>query len=126
MNETDVIELCRTSIVTLVMVAGPILVIMMGVGTVISIFQAVTQISEQTLAMVPKVLLVFGLSILLAPFMMGELRSFFEHEIADRIVAIGTGGTGVPNAGNLPGGALSGGAFSGGAFSSGGVSGRGG
>ncbi|MBP2293557.1 flagellar biosynthetic protein FliQ [Azospirillum rugosum] len=108
MNETDVIELCRTSIVTLVIVAGPILVIMMGVGTVISVFQAVTQINEQTLAMVPKVLLVFGLSILLAPFMMGELRAFFEHEIADRIVAIGTGGTGVPNAGNLPGGGLSG------------------
>lgn len=104
MNETEVIEICRTSIITLVMVAGPILVIMMAVGTVISIFQAVTQISEQTLAMVPKVLLVFGLSILLMPFMLGELRTFFEREIADRIVAIGTGATGAPNAGNLPGG----------------------
>ena len=120
MSETDVIELCRTSIVTLVMVAGPILVIMMAVGTVISLFQAVTQISEQTLAMVPKVLLVFGLSILLAPFMMGELRSFFEHEIADRIAAIGTGGMAVPNAGNLPGGALSGGGVAGGAAGNGG------
>ncbi|WP_448203224.1 flagellar biosynthetic protein FliQ [Azospirillum sp. sgz302134] len=103
MNETEVIEICRTSIITLVMVAGPILVIMMAVGTVISIFQAVTQISEQTLAMVPKVLLVFGLSILLMPFMLGELRQFFQHEIADRIVAIGTGVTGAPGAGNLPG-----------------------
>ena len=104
MSETDVIEICRTSIVTLVFVVAPVLVAMMVLGTVISVFQAVTQISEQTLAMVPKVLLVFGLSILLMPFMLGELRSFFEHEVADRIVAIGTGGTSVPNAGNLPGG----------------------
>ena len=103
MNETDVIEICRTSIITLVMVAGPILVIMMAVGSVISIFQAVTQISEQTLAMVPKVLLVFGLSILLMPFMLGQLRTFFEQEVADRIVAIGTGANVVPGAGNLPG-----------------------
>lgn len=91
MNETEVIEICRTSIVTLVIVCGPILIIMMILGTVISVFQAVTQISEQTLAMVPKVLLVFGLSILLMPFMLGELTEFFQHEIADRIVAIGVG-----------------------------------
>ncbi|AWJ89376.1 flagellar biosynthesis protein [Azospirillum baldaniorum] len=104
MSETDVIEICRTSIVTLVFVVAPVLVAMMVVGTIISVFQAVTQISEQTLAMVPKVLLVFGLSILLMPFMLGELRSFFEHEVADRIVAIGTGVNTVPNAGNLPGG----------------------
>jgi flagellar biosynthetic protein FliQ len=90
MSETDVIEVCRTSLVTLVMVAGPILVIMMVVGTVISVFQAVTQISEQTLAIVPKVLLVFGLTILLAPYMLGELTEFFSHEVADRIVAIGS------------------------------------
>jgi len=91
MNETEVIELCRTSIITLVIVAGPILIIMMILGTVISVFQAVTQISEQTLAMVPKLLLVFGLSILLMPFMLGQLTEFFQHEIADRIVAIGVG-----------------------------------
>lgn len=89
MSETDVIEICRTSIVTLVMVAGPILLIEMVLGTVISVFQAVTQISEQTLAIVPKVLLVFGLSILLMPYMLNELVHFFQTEVADRIVAIG-------------------------------------
>ncbi|MFD1627541.1 flagellar biosynthetic protein FliQ [Azospirillum griseum] len=93
MNETEVIEICRTSIITLVIVCGPILIIMMVLGTVISVFQAVTQISEQTLAMVPKVMLVFGLSILLMPFMLSELTSFFQHEVADRIVAIGVGAT---------------------------------
>lgn len=90
MTETDVIEICRNSIITLVIVAGPILLIMMVLGTVISVFQAVTQISEQTLAIVPKVLLVFGLSILLMPYMLNEMVQFFQAEVADRIVAIGT------------------------------------
>lgn len=89
MSETDVIEICRTSIITLVLMAGPILIIEMVLGTAISVFQAVTQISEQTLAMVPKVLLVFGLSILLMPYMLGQLVQFFQAEVADRIVAIG-------------------------------------
>lgn len=91
MNETEVIEICRTSIITLVILCAPILIVMMVIGTVISVFQAVTQISEQTLAMVPKVMIVFGLSILLMPFMLGELTEFFQREVADRIVAIGVG-----------------------------------
>ncbi len=91
MSETDVIEICRSSIITLVIMCGPILIIMMVVGTVISVFQAVTQISEQTLAMVPKVMLVFGLSLLLMPFMLNQLTTFFQQEVADRIVAIGVG-----------------------------------
>lgn len=115
MNETEVIEICRTSIVTLVMLCAPILIIMMVVGTVISVFQAVTQISEQTLAMVPKVMIVFGLSILLMPFMLGELTEFFQREVADRIVAIGVGASQnggapfTPGTGVTPGPAPSGG-----------------
>lgn len=75
--------------ITLAMLAAPIMLGMMILGTIISVFQAVTQISEQTLAMVPKILLVFGLTILLAPFMLSEMDNFFEHEIMDRIVAMG-------------------------------------
>jgi len=94
MTETDIVELCRSSLVTLVLVMGPILVAVMVVGTLISVFQAVTQINEQALAMVPKLLLVFGLSILLLPYMLGLMQEFFQIEIADRIVAIGGGGGG--------------------------------
>jgi flagellar biosynthetic protein FliQ len=91
MTETDVIDICRTAIITLVVVAGPVLVIMTLVGTAISVFQAVTQISEQTLSMVPKLLITFGLSILLMPFMLGQLTEFFERQVIDRIVEIGSG-----------------------------------
>jgi len=92
-SDSDVIELFRASLVTLVMLAAPVLVAMMILGTIISVFQAVTSINEQTLAMVPKVLLVFGLTILLAPYMLGEMSAYFEHEIIDRIVAMGGGAT---------------------------------
>ena len=90
MDETTVIEICRNAIVTLIMVAGPSMVILMVLGTVISVFQAVTSISEQTLAMVPKVLVVFASSILLMPYMLGEMQEYFEREIVDRIAAIGS------------------------------------
>lgn len=89
MDETLVIEICRNAIVTLIFVGGPSLVIMMVVGTTISIFQTITSINEQTLAMVPKVLMVFATSILLMPYMLGEMREYFEREVIDRIVAIG-------------------------------------
>lgn len=90
MNETEVIEICRNAIVTLIIVGGPSLVIMMIVGTTISIFQTISQINEQTLAMVPKLLVVFASSILLMPHMLHEMRNYFEVEIIDRIVAMGT------------------------------------
>jgi flagellar biosynthesis protein FliQ len=93
-SETDVIEVVRSSLITLAMLCAPVMLAMMVLGTIISVFQAVTQISEQTLAMVPKILLVFGLTVLLAPFMLSEMSTYFEHEIMDRIVAMGGEGPG--------------------------------
>lgn len=90
MDETTVIEICRNALVTSIFVMGPSLVLMMVVGTVISIFQAVTSINEQTLSMVPKLLFVFASSILLMPYMLAEMQEYFEREIVDRIAAIGT------------------------------------
>lgn len=90
MSEADVIDICRNALITMALLSAPIMLAMMILGTVISLFQAVTQINEQTLALVPKILLVFGLLVLLAPFMLGELTSFFQAEVVDRIVAMGS------------------------------------
>ena len=66
MDTTLVLEIARQAILTAFYVAGPILVVSMVVGIVISILQATTQINEQTLTFVPKLiaialsLLVFG------------------------------------------------------------------
>lgn len=71
-----------------VMVAAPPLLAALCVGFVMSLLQAVTQINEQTLAFVPKVIGV-GLAVLLASgFMAGTLETFTQS-VFDRLVAVG-------------------------------------
>jgi len=65
-QQSEVINLLTQAITTVILCAAPMLITAMVVGLLISIFQATTQINEQTLAFVPKivcvllVLLVFG------------------------------------------------------------------
>ena len=60
MSHQFVIDLSRDAILTALLVAAPLLLIALGVGLVISIIQSVTQIQEQTLSFVPKLVLVGG------------------------------------------------------------------
>jgi flagellar biosynthetic protein FliQ len=53
-----------------------------------SLVQAVTQINEQTLAFVPKVLAICGALLVMGPFMLTTLTDF-SHVVFDRIIAIG-------------------------------------
>ena len=71
-----------------VQLAGPPLVAMLLIGVVISVVQALTQIQESTLAVLPK-LIVMGLVLaLLGPSMGGAMRSF-AGRMFDRVVAAG-------------------------------------
>ncbi len=79
MNEAQVLEIARETVLTLVMVAAPLLLVGMAIGLVISLFQTLTQIQEMTLTFVPKVLVVFVSLILLLPFMFHEIKVFSEH-----------------------------------------------
>lgn len=66
MTQTEILTVVQDAIYTIIKVAAPILIIGMAVGVIVSIFQATTQINEQTLAFVPKIvaillgLLIFG------------------------------------------------------------------
>lgn len=51
----DTVELFRSCVFQLLIISGPILLVAMGVGLVVSIFQATTSIQEQTLTFVPKI-----------------------------------------------------------------------
>lgn len=64
MDTALVLEIARQAILTAFYVAGPILLVSMVVGIVISILQATTQINEQTLTFVPK-LIAIALSLLI-------------------------------------------------------------
>jgi flagellar biosynthetic protein FliQ len=76
MNPEFAIELLRTMIYQAVSLAAPLLVTAMAVGLVISLFQAVTTIHEQTLAFVPKALAVVAVMLLLLPWIVRSLTEF--------------------------------------------------
>jgi flagellar biosynthesis protein FliQ len=76
MDEGLVLEIARDSVIVTLKVAGPIMIIALVVGLIISLFQALTQIQEATLTFVPKILIVFASMLLLAPFMLHSLVEF--------------------------------------------------
>lgn len=76
MTQVMVLDLLRSGFFTIMIVAGPILLIALVVGLVISIFQATTQIQEQTLSFVPKIIAVFLALIIFGSFMMNRLIDF--------------------------------------------------
>lgn len=76
MSHQLVIDLSRDAILTALMVAAPLLLIAMGVGLVVSVIQSVTQIQEQTLSFVPKLVLVGGAFIIGLPWLIQILMKF--------------------------------------------------
>ena len=76
MNPEFAVELLKTMIMQAIILAAPFLGTAMIVGLIISLFQAVTSINEQTLSFVPKALCVLGTLLLLAPWMIRQLIEF--------------------------------------------------
>lgn len=70
------VEICRKAIQTILMCAAPMLIIGLLVGLLISIFQAATQINEQTLTFVPKIVAVFLAMIIFGPWLIKVLTVF--------------------------------------------------
>ncbi|AKP90908.1 EscS/YscS/HrcS family type III secretion system export apparatus protein [Achromobacter xylosoxidans] len=61
--------------------AGPLLIITLIVGLVISIFQAATQINEMTLSFIPKLLAMCGVLVLLGPWLIGIMVDYIRQLI---------------------------------------------
>ena len=59
MNPEMVVDICRKAIETILLCSAPMLIVALLVGLLVSIFQAATQINEQTLTFVPKIVAVF-------------------------------------------------------------------
>jgi flagellar biosynthetic protein FliQ len=88
MTGAEILEVGRDGVWTFFKVGLPVMVIGLAVGFVISLFQALTQIQEQTLVYVPKIVSIFLGLILLMPFMSDALASYMQR-IAERIIAGG-------------------------------------
>ena len=67
-------------------ISGPPVLISMIVGLIIALFQALTQIQEQSLTFVPKIIVIFVATLIMLPFMLATLTTFTE-QIMDRIVS---------------------------------------
>ncbi|MFZ2463313.1 MAG: flagellar biosynthesis protein FliQ [Caldibacillus thermoamylovorans] len=79
MTSESVITLAEQGIYTILIVSGPLLLIALVVGLIISIFQATTQIQEQTLAFVPKILAVLMGMIVFGPWMVSHMVQYAEN-----------------------------------------------
>jgi flagellar biosynthesis protein FliQ len=85
MTGAEVLEIGRDTIITLVLAAGPLMVVGLLVGVVISLLQALTQIQEMTLVFVPKILAIFITLLIVLPFM-GDVLAGYMGRIAARII----------------------------------------
>ena len=92
MNATDVLEISRDAIWVMLKISAPLMLVALVVGLAISLVQALTQIQEQTLTFVPKILLLFVVFVLTIPFMSTTLVEF-TRELMAKAVGIGIGGS---------------------------------
>ena len=88
MDIAAVLDVSREAIIVLLKLSAPLMITALVVGLIVSLFQALTQIQEMTLAFVPKILVVLTSMLIFLPFMISTLITFTEG-LAERIIGIG-------------------------------------
>ncbi|BAE84766.1 flagellar biosynthetic protein FliQ [Desulfitobacterium sp. LBE] len=83
MNQSDVLYLAKEALMTALMIGGPVLGVSLLVGLLVSIFQAMTQIQEQTLTFIPKILAIALVMLLLGPWMLNVITGFTTNLFND-------------------------------------------
>ena len=83
-----VMEIANKALYTIILTSAPVLLVSLVIGLVISIFQTVTSIQEQTLTFVPKILGVFLALMLLGHWMLNNMTTFMAEMWSDFAVYI--------------------------------------
>ncbi|HZH62324.1 MAG TPA: flagellar biosynthesis protein FliQ [Metabacillus sp.] len=78
MSSEFVISLAEKAVYTVLIICGPLLLLALVIGLIVSIFQATTQIQEQTLAFIPKIVAVLVGLIFFGPWMLSTLISYAQ------------------------------------------------
>jgi flagellar biosynthetic protein FliQ len=86
MSATEVLDIARDGIWTLIIVASPPMLVALIVGVVVATFQSMARLQEMTLVFVPKILAVFFAMLVALPFMAQSLEGYMER-IAQQISA---------------------------------------
>lgn len=79
MTVEGVAEIAGSALMLIIKVAMPVLLVSLCIGLLVSIFQTVTSIQEQTLTFVPKIIGIFVALIILGPWMMNSLVEFMTQ-----------------------------------------------
>jgi flagellar biosynthetic protein FliQ len=79
MNQDTVINLATQAMMLSLKIAGPVLLMGLIVGLLVSIFQAVTSIQEQSLSFIPKIVGVAVLIVVLGPWMLNQIVTYAQN-----------------------------------------------
>lgn len=79
MNQDTVVHLAQQAMELAMKVAGPLLLVGLAIGLIVSVFQAVTQIQEQSLSFIPKIIGVAVVIVVAGPWMLGQLLGYTEE-----------------------------------------------
>ena len=93
MSPEQVTDIARQSVWVMLVIGAPTMLVALGVGVVVSLLQALTQIQEATLSFVPKLAAILLTFVLTAPFILATLRDFTQ-ELFNLVVAAPAGGPG--------------------------------
>ena len=79
MTEEAILNIASYAIWTIIISAGPLLIVSLIIGLIVSIFQTVTSIQEQTLTFIPKLIGIFMVLILMGSFILNNMVSFMSN-----------------------------------------------
>ena len=82
MTPESVVSLGRHAMEVMLMVSAPLLAVALGIGLIVSIFQAATQINEQTLSFIPKLVGVFITLVIAGPWMLTIMLDYMREVFA--------------------------------------------
>ena len=91
MDHNTLLDLAKSALMTALLIVTPALLVGMAVGLLVSFFQTITSLQEQTLTIVPKMLAVVATLILLMPWILGTLREY-TTSLFENLAAYGNAG----------------------------------
>ena len=89
MTINDVTEIMSSGLYTIIITAAPVLLVSLVIGLVVSIFQTVTSIQEQTLAFIPKIVAVFVAILIFGPWMLRLMVEYVTNVLVNLPYYIG-------------------------------------
>ena len=90
MNQDTVVNLASQAMTLALKIAGPLLLVGLVVGLVVSVFQAVTQIQEQSLTLIRKIAAIAVITVLLGPWMLDQLIGYTTNLYSSIPSLVGT------------------------------------